>query len=197
VAETRSLLLRFYIESDDELASSEFLSLFECVDTMGRAVAEFETARFLETLELPYDYRRDLQQSVVNVGRRLPTPMEIKSVERGSWSVTAVLTGPALLWVAQKFIVSPLLEAWSESRAREKVEEFFRDRVFGGARRVVENRAAQGPTFGNLRIVQVEQIKSSPDQPTLVIRLKRSEIVEVQTSDKQLIEDFLARLSGR
>ncbi len=197
MSETRTLTLRFHIESSDELTSTEFLSLFECVDAFGRTIAEFETARFLESLELPYTYRRELQDSIASVGRRLPTPTEIRSVERGSWSVTSVLTGPAILWVAQKFIVSPLLEAWNESNARDKLREFFKDRIFAGAKRVVENRAAQGSTFGNLRIVRVDEERSSREQPTIVVSLKRSEIFEVRTSDKQLIDDFLARLSGR
>jgi hypothetical protein len=194
--ETRTLTLQFRVESDDELTSTEFLSLFSCIDPFGRAIAENETFRFLETLELPDEYRLQLFESILTVGREIPTPAEIRSVDRGSWSVTAVLSGLAILWIAQKFIGSPILRGWDESMARERLMTFFRDRVFGGSKQVIERRAAEGPTFGNLKVAAVEEVRSAPGEPHVLIRLKRTEVVEVESSDQQLIENFLRRLAA-
>lgn len=197
MADSRTLTLEFQIDSHDELTSSEFISLFTCIDTFGRAVTEFETFTFLDDLGLPDEYRSQLYQSIVVVGRQLQVPVEIRSVDRGSWSVTAALAAPAILWVAQKFVGLPLLQGWDESAARERMKAFFRDRVFGGARRVIENQAIQNSTFGNLKIANVEELRSAPDEPRIRIRLRRTEVIEVKSSDKQLIEDFLRRLRGR
>lgn len=197
MAESRSLTLEFRVESDEELTSGEFLSLFSCIDNFGRAVTESETVGFLETLGLPNEYRLQILNTIMEIGREIPTPTEIRSIDRGSWSVVAVLAGPAILWVTQKFIGLPILKGWDESSAREQLKTFFRERVFGGAQRVIEYRAAQRPTFGNLKVAEVTEIRSSPDRPHILIRLKRTEIIEVRVSDKQLIEDFLKRLRGQ
>ena len=197
MAETRSLTLRFEVEFDGELTSTEFMSLFACVDQMGRAVTESETFGILEMLELPIEVRLQIFHNALDFERQIPTPAEIQSIERGSWSVVAVISSPAILWILQKFFALPILEGWNESWARERLMAFFRERVFGGARQVIERQAAERDIFGNLQIVEVNEMKSSPDDPHLVIRLKRTEVLAVRSSDKQFIEEFLKRLRGR
>lgn len=197
MAENRTLTLQFQVESDDELTSSDFLSLFTCVDDFGRAVTESETFGFLETLDLPSEYRMQLLQAIMGLGRGIPTPAEIRSIERGSWSVMAVLSGPAILWITQKFIGIPILQGWDASSARERLMVFFRDHVFGGAHRVIERRAAEEPTFGNLRVAEVRELRSSPEEPHVLIRLKRTEVIEIRSTDKQLVDEFLKRLRGQ
>jgi hypothetical protein len=197
MANERTLTLEFKVDSDGDLTSGEFLSLFRYVDEIGRAVAENETFAFIEFLDLPPGYRNQLFSSILATGRQIATPVEIKSIERGSWHVFAVLSGPAILWLAQKFLAVPVAQAWDSSAAREHMVSFLRDRVFGGAKQIVEDHAAQRPTFGNLKIVEIKEIRSTVDQPKVLIRLRRSEVIEVKYSDKQLIENFVKQLQGR
>lgn len=197
VADDRKLTLEFKVESDDALTSSEFLSLFECIDRFGRAVAENEAKRFIESLGLPSGYRTHLTKSIIDIGKQQPAPVEIESAERGSWDVRASLTGLAILWGAKEFIASPIGEAWNGSIAREHMVTFFRDQIFGGATRLIESLAAKRSKFGNLKITRVDEMSSGPNESHVLIRLKRSEIIEVEQSDQELIEEFLKRLQGQ
>jgi hypothetical protein len=194
VPDTRTITIRFELKSEGETSATEFVSLFECVDFLGQSIVEAEAQTFLEVLELSSESRLAALQSLHRSRRRV-SPVEVREVEKGSWIVETVIQGAAILWVIQNFVTPVMKEAWDESRLRELLLGFFRSRVFGRAKQTVEVKAAEHSRFGNLRVISVEEpSESTPDEPVLVVRIERSEVVEVRVSDKELIDQFLRRL---
>jgi hypothetical protein len=53
------------------------------------------------------------------------------------------------------------------------------------------------PQTGNLRVAQVEEESGSTEEARrLVVRIERSEVVEVELSDSAIIEEFVRELRG-
>jgi hypothetical protein len=192
--ELRSLRLTFVLDSADAIFSSEFISFFQCVDGFSRAIAEDEARTLLEHMNVTAAVRLDVLQRLHRQWRRMPAPVEVTSVERGSWVVDAVLQSAGLLFILKEFVAPTLKVAWDDSRLRDLVVSFLRERVFLGAKRKAEEKAIEQPTFGNLRVTDVrERTPSGSPEPSLEIRLTRSTIVEVRSTDNELIEEFLKR----
>lgn len=115
--------------------------------------------------------------------------------ERGSWTIETLLSSAAVLWFMRHFVGAPILAAWDESRLRQRVESFIRDRAFHGARQSVELKAAQKPRTGSLEISQVEEESgSTPEARRLAVRVTRSTVIEVELSDREVIEEFIQEL---
>jgi hypothetical protein len=58
-------------------------------------------------------------------------------------------------------------------------------------------KAAEKPQTGNLRVAQVEEESGSTEEARrLVVRIERSEVVEVELSDSAIIEEFVLELRG-
>lgn len=193
--EARTLSIRFALAGEDKLSSSEFLDLVQIIDGIARAVVESEIQQLLEVLQVPGELRLPVLRDTARIGRRGPAPTQIIAVERGSWTIETLLSSVAVIWFMKHFIGAPILAAWDESRLRHRVESFIRDRAFQGARQSVELKAAQKPRTGSLEISQVEEESgSTPEARSLAVRVTRSTVIEVELSDREVIEEFIQEL---
>jgi hypothetical protein len=194
--DNKSLCIRLRVP-DGDLSPTEFVSLFECADRTARAIVEQEAAELLEELRFPQDYRLQTLQTIHRLSRKVPTPAEVTNVERGSWQIDVIIRSAFVLFMLKEYVHPTVRAAFDDSRAKQVVVEFLRDRVFGGAKRKVEETAVANPRYGNLDVVSVNELPASPSQPSLQIELHRRELYVVKSSDQELIHDFIERLGGK
>lgn len=191
----RRLELTFVVESDADLSPTDFIGLFECADTFVRHVVEHEALQLFDELNLPSEWRLSTLQEMRRLGRRLPAPAQITRVERGSWDVTAVLQGAAVFWFMKTYVHPVVQEAWNDSRLRQVIVEFLRDRIFLGAKRTLEQKAVQAPRYRGLEVASIEEPQTpSSAQAGLRIKLDKREVIEATSSDLELIDEFLRRI---
>ncbi len=193
--DSTTLELRLRIPTQEPLSPREFVDLFRCGEALTRQIVEREAFSLLEYLEVPHEYRLSTLQDLRRFGGRTGPPAEVTAIEKGSWVVVLTLTGSAILWALKEYLHPVVLEAWNESSLRDRIHDFFRDRLFQGARRAIEEKAIESPRYGNLQIKAVEEPPQNfAGQPKLTVRLERRAILEVSSTDRNLVEDFLARL---
>lgn len=191
----RSLYLRFVLNAPEDLGPDDFLGLFECADTFARHVVELEALQLFTELRLPEEWRLGTLQRIHHLGRRAPVPARVVSVERGSWVVETLLGGAAVLWFLKNYVHPVVQDAWDDSRMRQTILEFLRNKIFLGARRGLEQKAVEIPRFRRLHIQTVSEPEgASREESHVVVRLERHEVIEVQLADRELLDDFVRRL---
>ena len=187
----RSLELRFVLDSDASESPSTFVALFEYAEDFVRYFAEEEALSLFEELELPADWQRDSIDTLRHLSRTAAAPAEVLAVNRRSpWTVALLIASPTLLFFLRQCIHPVVKQAWNDSRLRELLREFLRDRVFMGAKRKAQKRVVTGPRRRGLKAKSVSELReSTPERTVLEIRLERTEILEAKISDAQVIED--------
>jgi hypothetical protein len=192
----RRLELTFVIESESDLSPTDFLGVFECADNFVRHLVEHEALELFEDLNLPSEWRLTTLQQVRRLGRRAPAPGQIARVERGSWEITTVIPGFAVLWFVKHYLHPVVQEAWNDSRLRQAVVEFLRRKIFLGAKRSLEQKAVEVPRYKGLEVASIDEVPqpSGAYDVKLRIRLDRREVIDVSSSDQELIEEFLRRI---
>jgi len=193
--ESRSLRLRLTVP-DQTLSPGEFLSLFDCAETVSRALIEHEALALLEFLDFPADSRLQTMQTIHRLGRRVPTPAEVVSVEHACWTANVLIGGPVVLFILMNYVHPTVKDAFDDSRLKQLIVEFLRDRVFLGAKRTVEQAAVARPTYGNLGVRAVAELRAAPSEPELEVTLERREIIAVRSSDRELVEEFAERIGS-
>lgn len=193
----RTLQLTFTVGSERELSPTDFIGLFECVDTFVRHLIEHEALQLFEELNLPSEWRLTTLHDLRRIRRKIPAPAEITRIQRGSWEIVAILPGAAVLWFLKSYVHPVVQEAWNDSRLRQTIIEFLRERIFRGAKRSLEQKAVEKPRFRSLEVASVDE----PDAATgteagLHIRLERREVIQATSTDAELIDDFLRRIRG-
>ena len=94
-------------------------------------------------------------------------------------------------------IAPEILQAWGESELRENFRRFVRDGLFRGAKKQLETSAVK-PQYGNLAVDDISESRSTgPRRPELVVTSRRTEVFQVQTEDRQLMNDFLRKIGMR
>jgi len=196
-SESRAARLLFSLKTKEKTSTSDLLGLVQCVDEFTRALVEGEALDLLTELELPQTLRLETLRRLSQGARPTPTPGELVRVERGSWNVEVLLPTAALVFILKQYIHPTVQQAWNESRLRERLVEFMREKAFGGARRKLEEKAIQAPRHGTVEVVAVEE-RASPSQSETVleVRLEQRNIMAVRSSDPQLIDEFLRKLRG-
>jgi len=195
VPEDRSLHLRFVLDTDEDLAPDDFIGLFECADAFARHVVEQAALELFIDLNLPEQWRLGTLQHIHQLGRRVPVPAQVVRVERGSWSIETLLQGAAVLWFLKNYVHPVVRDAWDDSRLRQAIVEFLRDKVFLGARRNLEQKAVEAPRFRRLQVQTVSEPEPASRQESQIeVRLVRREIVEARFADRELLDEFVRRL---
>ena len=180
------------------LPPDDFGSLFRCAEDLSRTVLQEEARNLFEYLELPADWRLRALQELHRIGRKVPTPAEVTRVERGSWLVVLSLSGPVILFVLKKYMHPVVQEAWDGSHLRNKLKAFLQERLFRGTRDDLERKAIESPKYGNLRIVRVEESTSTVARsPGIEVHLERQQVIEVHSSDQELLDAFIDRLQDK
>lgn len=194
----RALHLTFVVAAPGELSPTDFLGLFECVDSFSRHVVEHEALQLFDELDLPSEWRLATLQDIRRVGRRVSAPGEIARVHRGSWEIETILQGAALLWFVRSYLNPVVQDAWNDSRLRQVIVEFLRNRIFGGAKRALEQKAVQSPRYRTLEVSRVDEPEpGTAEEAGIRITLERREVLEARLSDHELVNDFLQRIRGQ
>jgi len=194
VHDDRVLQIRLVLKGRDGTTPADFLDLFRCGDDLSRYIAQHEVAALLEELEVPSAERLAAIQKIRSLGKRLPSPAEVQSVEKGSWEVSLDICALVLVFLLKEYIHPIFQQAWAESDLRERLLGFLRRDVFRRAKRQAETKAIDTPSYGNLRVAKVEETAQDTQRPELVVYLERREITEVRFNDPSLLEDFLREL---
>ena len=193
--ESRSLRIRFHLKTDDNISPSEFVDLMNCVEEKTRDVVERETHALLNFLGLPSEHRFETMRRIHRVGRRMPLPAEVESVERGSWEVTVLIGGPALLWILKEYLHPIVKEAWDDSQIRENILVFLKEHVFREAHRTLEQKATEKPRQRNLEISGIqERLSGDTRHSEQVVLLERTRVIAVSGRERDLIEELVSRL---
>jgi hypothetical protein len=101
----------------------------------------------------------------------------------------------AVLWTIKKMIAPEILKAWDESQLRESFKRFVRDGIFRGAKEQLELSAASKPQFGNLIVDDITGSGAvTSEQPAVRVTLRKSEVLQVELKDRDLMNEFLAKI---
>jgi len=194
-----SYLIEFRLADSADASPAEFRYLFAAIDHLTRALTIEEMRRFVEGADLSDRGRDEIFATLIHQGRHLAPPVQVVSVRRESpWSVVVGLSVATMLWAMRKMIAPEILQAWGESRLKENFKRFVRDGLFQGAREQIETTAAAKPQYGNLVIDDVaESGASRPDRPSVTISLKRTDVLQVEIRDRDLMNEFLAKIGVR
>jgi len=195
---SRALEIRFRLTGSDKVSPEDFISLFRCAEAFSRSVTEAEALSLLDHLDAPSEARLDSLRRLHAFGRKLPLPVEVARVERGSWSVDVAIYGAALLFVLKEYLHPVVKEAWDESDIRARVKSFLQDKVFRRARQTAEQKAVRNPEYGRLRVTNVSPLESTePDRIRVEVTLERGEITYGRASDDELVEEFIRTIMRR
>jgi len=189
----RSLSILFYIDLK-ELVLNDFIGLFECAETFSRHIIEYEAYVLSSELNLPYDLKLNTLHKIHQVGRRLLVPIEVLRVEKGSWCIEIVIPGAAILWILKKYINPVVEEVWNDSRLREIIVTFLREKIFLESKRTLEQKAIEKRNFRGLQVKKIKEIDIKSKKAGIKIDLSKREILEVELTEKELIEDFIKQL---
>jgi len=95
----------------------------------------------------------------------------------------------------RKMIAPEILQAWGESQLKGNFRRFVRDGLFQGAKEQLDASAAAKPKYGNLIVDDITETGGfRPNQTAVRVTLKRTEVLEVEVKDRDLMNEFLAKL---
>jgi hypothetical protein len=63
--------------------------------------------------------------------------------------------------------------------------------LFQGVKKQLEANAAAKPQYGNLTIEEITEQPSGPDSPSVRVTLRRTQLLEIESNDRELMHDFL------
>ena len=193
-SESKSLHLEFTVDSQN-LHPNEFIGLFECIDIFTRTIIEHEAYLLLAEAGFSDEWRLSTLQRIHKLGRRVPVPAEILNVQKGSWKVEKLLQGAAVIFFLRNYVHPVVQDAWNDSRLREIIVNFIRNKIFLGAKKHLEAKAIEQPVYKGLRVSEIAgPEKAIQDESEIKIRMEKTTIVETRISDKELIEDFIQKL---
>lgn len=196
VADDRVLDVRLVLDTHDEpISPAEFLDLFRCGDDFARYIVQNEALVLLEELDIPSGERLATLQRIHGLGRRVPSPAQVESVRKGSWEVLMTIPAAVLVFMLKEYIHPVAKQAWDESDARRRLFGFLKSRVFKDSKRQVEERAITTGRFGNLQVTGVAGETDSSSRPSITIRLERHQVFEVRLTDRELVDEFMKKMS--
>ena len=191
-----SFVVEYRLADSEDASPSEFRYLFVAIDELTRSLVFDQIRTFVYTADISDKARDEIFSSLFRLSRDLPLPANVISIRHESpWNVTISVPVVAVLWAIRKMIAPEILKAWDESRLRESFRRFVRDEIFRGAKEQIETSAASKPQFGNLVVDDIqENRRARPDQPAVRVTLRRSEVLQVEMKDHELMKEFLARI---
>ena len=194
--ETDSFLIEFQLTDSRDVSPAEFRYLFAAIDDITRALVIEQMRRFVEMADLTDREQGEIYTHLLHFAPSIPPPVEVLSVRRESpWAVLIGLPVAGVMWAMRRMIAPEILQAWNETKLRETFRKFVRDGLFLGAKEQLEAGAASKPQYGNLAIDNVTSARS-PEQehPGIRVALRRTELLEVEANDRELMNDFLVRI---
>jgi hypothetical protein len=191
-----SFVLEFRLADSEDTAPAEFRYLFAAIDELTRSLVVAQMRVFVEMADISDRGREEVYASLFRLSRYVPPPAQVISVRRESpWSVLVGLPVAAVIWAMRKMIAPEIVQAWNESQLKENFRHFVRDGLFRGAKEQLEASAAAKPQYGNLVVDDISDTRGRrPDQPVVRVTLKRTEILHVEVKDRDLMNEFLARI---
>ena len=189
---TNSFFVEFQLSDSREASPAEFRNLFAAVDDMTRALVIEQMRQFVEMADLSDTERGMIYSHLLHLALSMPPPAEVVSVGRQSpWTVLVGLPVAGVMWAMKRMIAPEILKAWDESKLRESFRKFVRDGLFRGAKEQLEAGAASKPQYGNLAI---DNVTSGRERPGVRVTLRRTELLEIESNDRNLMNEFLARI---
>jgi len=154
---------------------------------------------FVVSADFSDSARGEIYSTLLLLARNVPPPVEVVSVRHESpWTILVGLPVAGVVWAMQRMVGPVILRAWDESQLKENFGRFVRDNLFQGAKEQLEASAAAKPQYGNLAIIDVSaQRGSGAGRAELRVTLKRTEVLEIETNDRELMNKFLARIGMR
>jgi hypothetical protein len=191
-----ALYIRFRLADSGDASPVEFRFLFDAVDELTRALIVEQMRGFTETADLSDSAKHELYASVWRLARYVQPPAQVVSIRRESpWSVLIGLPVAAVIWAMRKIIAPEILQAWNESQLKENFRRFVRDGLFMGAKEQLEATAASHPQYGNLVVDEVRDTgRFGLEEPSIELTFKRTEILQVEIKDRNLMNEFLNRI---
>ena len=194
--DSESYLIEFRLADQGDASPAEFRSLFAAVDQLTRSLTIEQIRLFATRTDLSDRERDYVFINLMRQGQYLVPPFQVISVRRESpWSVIVGVPVAAMIWAMRKMIAPEILQAWGESQLRDNFKRFVRDGLFQGAKEQLEASAASTPQYGNLIVDDVTETgRPRPSQPAVRVTLKRTEVLQVELRDRDLMKEFLSKL---
>jgi hypothetical protein len=95
--------------------------------------------------------------------------------------------------------LAPILgKAFSTSRLNQDLRNYLRDHLFLGAAEAATKKAHRVKRYGNTRVKEVtSSVDHQREHPKLTVKIQRSEILEVSSSDDAAIAEMVNRFMSR
>ena len=194
-SDAKSLYLKFIVDSQDELTPDDFIGLFECIDAFSRTIIEHEALSLFSEAGFPDQWRLSTLQRIHKLGRKVPVPAGILEIRKGSWEVETLLQGAAVIWFLRNYIHPVVQDAWNDSKLREIIITFIRDKIFLGSKKNLESKAIEKSHYRTLRVAEIIGPEKVIDEKTEIkIRMSKTHIIEAEMSEQELFEDFIQKL---
>lgn len=194
-----SFLVGFRLADSGEASAADFRYLFAAVDDLTRSLLIEQMRMFVDGADFSDRARDEIYSSLPRMARDVPQPVEVVSVRHESpWHVLVGLPVAGVIWAMRKMIAPEILKAWDESELRENFRRFVRDGLFQGAKKQLEASAAVKPQYGNLAVDDVSEPPfTGRGQPQISVTFRRTEILQVEAHDRDLMNEFLVRIGMR
>lgn len=197
--ERGSFPVEFRLADSGEASASEFRYLFAAIDDLTRSLLVEQMRMFVELADFSDRARDEIYSALPRLARDVPQPTEVLSIRQESpWTVVVGLSVAGVIWAMRKMIAPEILQAWGESQLRENFRRFVRDDLFQGAKKQLEASAAVKPQYGNLAVDDISvPPRPGPERAELRVTFRRTEILQVEADDRDLMNQFLVRIGMR
>jgi hypothetical protein len=196
MTENESLNIEFKLpDSVDDSSPTEFRYLFTAIDEMTRSLVISQVNAFIDWIDLGSRARDEVYVSIFRSQQSIAVPVDVVSIRHESpWAIEVSLRAAGVLWILHKLVGPTIVQAWGESKLRESFLKFLRDGIFRGAKQQLESSAAAKPQYGNLRVDDISEGSRRRDSAAVTVTLRRTEVLQVESSDRELMNEFLAKL---
>jgi hypothetical protein len=195
--ENESFNIEFKLADSTESSPTEFRYLFSAIDEMTRSLVMSQINAFIDWIDLGSRARDEVYLSIFRSQQNIAVPVDVVSIHHQSpWSIEVSLRAAGVLWILHKLVGPTIIQAWGESKLREYFLKFLRDGIFRGAKQQLELSAAAKPQYGNLRVDDINEAPRQGPNSAVTVTLKRTELLEIESSDRELMNEFLAKLKN-
>lgn len=194
-------MIEFRFGDCDLVSPTDFVGFFGLGEQIVRELVLTEAVDALEAAEIGGRDQletTDLLQKLLLSG---PVPAEVADVRHSSpWMYILHLPAAMVATFVSRCLIPEIKRAWKGSRREQEFYEFFRSKVFGGAKAKVQKsvvHARRRPRKGIIPVDVQALPQSTERSQRLLVQTERTRTLEVVVSNEELLREMQDRLKGK
>lgn len=179
--ENRVVEIVFEITGTQKLSSTDLASFARFVNYIAQDLLVEESQVLLDILALAQRESVDFLAYLSNLAKRIPAPLTLSAVERGSWHFVMQFDSVEIVRFVQQSIQPVVANILMVPELRDRIMLYLAERAFGDVSRRIREYVARKRKVGNVRAVDVtDEPPTSPTQPRTRVRFEPSGVVEAE-----------------